>query len=277
MSTALDQAWGQATANLDQSPASGDRPSPGLYVAQVVTARADTAKSGEFYFSLTFALQDGRRWDEVKMITRNGQLDEGRAKSAAIMLRGLGLVGEPASPTNLPNTIKSIVNKFYAVEITQSNQVNQNTGQFYLNTEVNGPANGWVGSDIPAPAAAQPQAAPAVQMAPTQVQTPQGVASFPPAVQPPAPTQVMPQPQAQQAMPQAHPGPQMQQVPAQAPVPQPTLDQALTGQAPAATMQQQVQQAQAQGFGDDLPWDNPGTGAVAGAPITEVQQQGVQG
>lgn len=153
----LDAAWG-AVAVSDGDFGDDQPPAPGTYVAQLTSSRTGTSKKGEFYLAITLALQSGQKWDIYKEITKQGTIHEGRAKSAKILLRGLGLPEVP--PSQVGQALKSVENRHYTVEVKQSTSINALTGQFYVNTDVQGPAQGWghlaPQSDVTPPPAAVP-------------------------------------------------------------------------------------------------------------------------
>jgi hypothetical protein len=218
VSNALEATW--AATSADSQSEDNVTPPVGTYIVRIADVRSGTSKKGEQYYAVD--LRDdanGHKWMIYKAFTKNGQPHEGSIKSAKITLRQLGL--EVQSPSHLEQVLKTIVGRYYAVDVVASDKVNQLTGAPYLNTDVTGVASPPANVAQPAPNVAPnvtvQQPVP-VQQDALAMTTQPGVSTFPPAVPGTAPTVIPPanavQAQ-QQAVQQALQSPNIDNVPFQ--------------------------------------------------------------
>lgn len=168
----LDQVWSSTQADGEYAE---NNPAPAGVsgVIRIAGKRVGKSKKGELYFALDVVDDaQGYNWGIYKQFTKNGQPHEGSIKSAKITLRQLGL--DVQSPQQLDAVLGPVVGRHFTYEQVASDRQNA-AGEPFVNTDITGAAS------PPANAPTAPPASTAVQ-APTQVQTPAGMASFPSAV-----------------------------------------------------------------------------------------------
>lgn len=133
----MDQVWANADTESGGTQFPEEiKPDPGQYEVTVSDGRYFKSKKGEMTLVVTYRLDDGKTWSDVRGLTRNGEPQAGRIKAAKVMLSQLGLDG--VSPSDLDQRLNGIIGKRYAVEVTVGDAVNPVTGAPYTNTNIIG-------------------------------------------------------------------------------------------------------------------------------------------
>lgn len=152
MST-MDQIWENTDTGGNTEFAEEVTPDPGTYEVTVSEGKYFTSQKGEQVLVVTYRKDDGKSWSDVRVLTRNGEPQEGRIKAAKVMLSQLGIGN--ATPSSLPSALGTVIGKRYAVEVVAQDNINQVTGKPYIKTNVTGVVQGKAPAPAAAPAAEQ--------------------------------------------------------------------------------------------------------------------------
>lgn len=153
MSSTMDLAWNEADTGGGGTEFPEEiKPTPGKYEITISDGKYFQSKKGEMTLVVTYRLDDGKSWSDVRVLTVNGEPQKGRIAAAKVLLSQLGLEG--VAPGQLDEKLNNLIGRRFAVDVVASDAVNPVTGDPYVNTNVIG--------------ALQAQAPQQAQAAPTQ-------------------------------------------------------------------------------------------------------------
>lgn len=160
----LIAAFDAVVVDSQQGGPDEKHPPPAGTIGEAVVTEARTgvaANRGEQYLAVNFeaANPNGQPWTwvEFKWLTKGGQVDAPRVKSAKILLNQLGFAD--VNGQTLGGIVASLPGRRYTFERFNSDTINTTTGEPFVNTKFLG--------QVPA------QAGPAPQQQPAPVVTPQ--------------------------------------------------------------------------------------------------------
>ena len=148
----LEQVWATVETGGGGEFTEEVTPQPGTYDVTISEGKFFTSQKGEHVIVVTFRLDSGQQWSDVRVLTQNGEPQEGRIKAAKVMLSQLGIAD--GAPSNLDARLGALVGSRFKVDVTASDRINQVTGQPYVGTQVVG-----AGAPAAAPAEDRPVAA----------------------------------------------------------------------------------------------------------------------